>query len=327
MLDTLERWTRTGGARLSALVTRGGRRSPDDREPLWARRKTRVYFDDQDLDVYLSFILGRAAARGASLGESMVAASQVDSRDAGSWGRAWTRVATAAQEHADSLVERDPVGARDAYLRAGSYHRAALFGQGVEDAQRSYARAVDAFQRFARLAETPIEPVTVRWDGWASPGYFIRADASDRPAPTILLFLGGETIAEDAWVWIGEAAARRGWNTFVAEPPSFLGFRVANPGYPAVAWPTIEPFVTPYVDAALAQPTVDPSRLVAAGFSGGGYLALRAAGNDPRIRALVADAPILDFGRLATAEFPKALLSAPTAVGNFLIGAMAKRSP
>ena len=257
----------------------------------------------------------------------MVAASQVDGRDPTSWARAWSRVATAAQQHADALVERDPVGARDAYLRACSYHRAAIFGQGVDDARQSYAAAVAAFQRFTRFAEVPIEPVTVRWDEWSSPGYFIRANGSGRPAPTILLFLGGETIAEDAWVWIGEAAARRGWNTFVAEPPSFLGFRVANPTYPAVAWPTIEPFVSPYVDAASAQPTVDPSRLVAAGFSGGGFLALRAAGSDPRIRALVADAPILDFNRLATAEFPKALLSAPKGVVNSLIGAMARRSP
>lgn len=326
MLDTLERVTRSASARLSALIKREDAPGSGD-EPLWERRKTRVYFDNQDLDVYLSFILGRAGARGASLGESIVAASQVDERNPASWARAWTGIATAAQQHADSLVGRDPVGARDAYLRATSYHRAAIFGQGVEDAKRSYAKAVEAFLRFASLSATPIEPVTVRWEEWASPGYFIRADGSDRPAPTILLFLGGETIAEDAWVWIGEAAARRGWNTFVAEPPSFLGFRVANPAYPAVAWPTIEPFVKPYVDAALARSTVDPSNLVAAGFSGGGYLALRAAGTDPRIHALVADAPILDFDRLATAEFPQALLSAPKGVVNSLIGAMAKRSP
>jgi len=169
--------------------------------------------------------------------------------------------------------------------------------------------------------------VSVRWDEWTSPGYFIRAEASDRPAPTILLFLGGETIAEDAWVWIAEAAARRGWNTFVAEPPSFFGFREANPAYPAVAWPTIEPFLKPYVDAALAQPSVDPERLVAAGFSGGGYLALRAAGTDSRIRTLIADAPILDFNRLATAEFPRALLPAPEAVVHSVIAVTARRAP
>jgi len=236
-------------------------------------------------------------------------------------------MATAVERHADSLVPLDPIGARDAYLRATSYHRAAIFGQGVEDARRSHAATVAAFRRFASLADTPIRPVAVRWEGWESPGYFIQAQGSAGPAPTILLFLGGETLAEDAWVWIGEAAARRGWNTFVAEPPSFLGFRVSNPAYPRVAWETIEPFVAPYVDAALAQPGVDASRLVAAGFSGGGFLALRAAGSDRRIRALIADAPIVDFNRLATAEFPKALLSAPKAVINSVTAAFAKRDP
>jgi hypothetical protein len=326
-VQDIERAARAGLARVSSLVTRRAGRSSEDREPLWERRKTKVFFDNQDLDVYLSFILGRAAARGASLGESIVAASRVDGRDPGSWADAWTKVAVAAEEHARSLEERDPVGARDAFLRATSYHRAAIFGQGVADSRRSHAAAVAAFRRFAALAEVPIDPVEVRWDGWTSPGYFIRADGSGRPAPTILLFLGGETMAEDAWVWIGEAAARRGWNTFVAEPPSFFGFRAANPTYPAVAWPTIEPFLQPYVDAALAQPTVDPDQLVAAGFSGGGFMALRAAGTDRRIRAVVADAPILDFNRLATAEFPKALLSAPKAVVNTVIAATARRAP
>jgi acetyl esterase/lipase len=321
-------WIRARAAALPGLKgLTGGQADAGKPEDLWSRRKTKVYFENQDLDVYLSFILARAASRGASLGESIVAASKVAPRDPDSWARSWTSMATAVEQHANSLVPLDPVGARDAYLRATSYHRAAIFGQGVEDARRSHAATVAAFRRFASLADTPIRPVTVRWEGWESPGYFIEAHESAGPAPTILLFLGGETLAEDAWVWIGEAAARRGWNTFVAEPPSFLGFRAANPSYPRVTWETIEPFIAPYVDAALAEPRVDPSRLVAAGFSGGGFLALRAAGLDRRIRALVADAPIVDFNRLATAEFPKALLSAPKGVVNSLIGAMAKRSP
>ena len=329
MLRTWVGWIRARSADIQPA--RGMRRGRADdagpRDSLWSRRKTKVYFDNQDLDVYLSFILARAGARGASLGESIVAASQVRPRDPGSWARAWSGVATRVEQHAESLADLDPVGARDAYLRATSYHRAAIFGQGVEDAQKSYAATVSAFRRFVSLADTPIEPVTVRWDNWESPGYFIRARHTADPAPTILLFLGGETVAEDAWVWIGEAAARRGWNTFVAEPPSFLGFRASNPSYPRVTWQTIEPFLTPYVDAALEQPGVDPSRLVAAGFSGGGFLALRAAGTDRRIRALIADAPIVDFNRLATAEFPKALLSAPKAVIDSVVAATARRDP
>ncbi|MGK5114418.1 MULTISPECIES: alpha/beta hydrolase [unclassified Geodermatophilus] len=322
----LTAWVRSGSAHLFR-PNRRPERDRDGEKSLWSRRKTKVYFDNQDLDVYLSFILGRAAARGASLGESVVAASGVSTRDPASWARAWTVVATAARRHADGLADVDPVGARDAYLRATSYHRAAMFGQGVEDARRSHAAAVETFRRFVTLTDVPIEAVTVSWDGWTSPGYFIRAGDTGKPAPTVLLFLGGETMAEDAWVWIGEAGARRGWNTFVAEPPSFFGFRAANPAYPAVTWSTIEPFLKPYVDAVLAQPTVDASRLVAAGFSGGGFLALRAAGTDQRIRALVADAPILDFNRLATAEFPRALRSAPTAVMNSLIAAAGRRDP
>ena len=56
-----------------------------DEERLWSRRKTKIFFDNQDLDVYLAFTLARAAARGASLGESIGAASRVRPQDPASW--------------------------------------------------------------------------------------------------------------------------------------------------------------------------------------------------------------------------------------------------
>ncbi len=113
-------WLRARPVAVRKVLGPRGREEGDagQRDPLWSRRKTKVYFDNQDLDVYLSFILARAAARGASLGESIVAASQVRSRDPDSWAQAWSRVAIAVERHAGSLAELDPVGARDAYLRA-----------------------------------------------------------------------------------------------------------------------------------------------------------------------------------------------------------------
>ncbi len=329
MLKEIRAW---GRARAGGILRRrpgsGASTGAAGDERLWARRKTKVFFDNQDLDVYLAFTLARAASRGASLGESIVAASRVAPRDPRTWARAWTDVAVNAERHAERLVGVDPVGAQDGFLRAASYYRTAIFGQGVDEALASHTATVRTFRRFAEhVTQARVEPLEVAWDGWRSPGYAVLAGQPGQPRPTILLFLGGETLAEDAWVWIAEAAARRGWNTLVAEPPSFFGFRAGNPSYPAVTWATIEPFVRPYVDAAVARDDVDPDRLVAAGFSGGGFLAVRAAGMDSRIRALVADAPIVDFDRLASAEFPKALLSAPKAMVNAVVAAAARRDP
>jgi pimeloyl-ACP methyl ester carboxylesterase len=83
----------------------------------------------------------------------------------------------------------------------------------------------------------------------------------------------------------------------------------------------------PLLDAVTARPEVDADRLVAVGYSGGGFLALRATARDPRIRALVADAPIVDFGRLMGEEMPKALLNAPPAVVNAVLRLVGRRNP
>jgi pimeloyl-ACP methyl ester carboxylesterase len=53
--------------------------------------------------------------------------------------------------------------------------------------------------------------------------------------------------------------------------------------------PDWENVVRPVVDYAMARPEVDPERLALAGWSFGGYLALRAAGGEPRLRACIAD--------------------------------------
>src|SRR5206468_4251681 len=53
--------------------------------------------------------------------------------------------------------------------------------------------------------------------------------------------------------------------------------------------PDWETVATAVVDFALARPDVDPAKLVLAGWSFGGFLAPRAAGDEHRIAALVAD--------------------------------------
>jgi len=53
--------------------------------------------------------------------------------------------------------------------------------------------------------------------------------------------------------------------------------------------PDWENVVRPVVDYALTRPEVDPARLALAGWSLGGYLALRGAGGEPRLAACIAD--------------------------------------
>jgi dienelactone hydrolase len=73
------------------------------------------------------------------------------------------------------------------------------------------------------------------------------------------------------------------------------------------------------VDYALSRREVDPERLAIAGVSGGGYMVLRAAAYEKRIRAVIANTPILDMGRVLDAEIPPAMLRAPKGLASLLI--------
>jgi pimeloyl-ACP methyl ester carboxylesterase len=88
--------------------------------------------------------------------------------------------------------------------------------------------------------------------------------------------------------------------------------------------PDVEVAVSRIVDAALERPDVDPDRLAACGLSLGGYMIMRAASHEPRIRAVVASTPIMDWHRLleestpaVLRRFPGLLETATTRLGAF----------
>src|SRR3712207_6037447 len=73
-------------------------------QKLWQRRKTRIYFDDEDLDVYFALALGRAPLGGAEIGECFAAASRVDPKSPPSWAGSWTEMAERLEAVADRAL-------------------------------------------------------------------------------------------------------------------------------------------------------------------------------------------------------------------------------
>jgi len=136
----------------------------------------------------------------------------------------------------------------------------------------------------------------------------------------MLLIGGGETYAEDMYFWGGATGMARGWNVIAVEVPgqgstAFDGLRFRA---------DVEVPVSGILDAVLARPDVDPERLAAYGLSLGGYIVLRAAEYDRRIRAVVASTPIMDWHRLlveatppAPRRLPGLLEGATTRLGGF----------
>ena len=73
--------------------------------------------------------------------------------------------------------------------------------------------------------DLPLEVVNIPYEnGKSLPGYFLKADASDEPRPTLMSVGGGDSLAEELYFWGGGAAAlQRGYNALLFEIPGQRG--------------------------------------------------------------------------------------------------------
>ena len=72
-----------------------------------------------------------------------------------------------------------------------------------------YNRHRSCFRQAAALFNPQIEPVSIPYEnGKTLPGYFMRADATGGPRPTVMILGGGDTTCEELY-YFGVAAPRR----------------------------------------------------------------------------------------------------------------------
>jgi hypothetical protein len=111
----------------------------------------------------------------------------------------------------------------------------------------------------------------------------------------------------------------------IFEGPGQRGALHLNPGL--VFRPDYEVPVKAVVDHAISRPDVDGERLALIGYSLGGNLAPRAAAFDPRIRACIADSPVVNVGEAWRAAWPAALRDAPDRIFDGIFATLAHGNP
>jgi dienelactone hydrolase len=255
-----------------------------------------------------------AASYGASeFSEVLITAGRIRSGDFDSWYDEWNRTAEkVAQEATDQLGGGHKISARDSFLRAATYYRAAeFFLHGNPRDSRiasAYQKSVACYEACANLFDPPIEPVEIPYENTTLPGYFHRVDDSGRKRPLLIIHSGYDGSAQEVHNEGARAAVERGYNVLAVDGPGQFGPVHREGLHFRPDWENV--VITPVVDFALKLPGIDPEKIALMGISFGGELAPRAAAFEKRIAALIANDGVYDYGAANLTHVPAELRAA-----------------
>ncbi|MBS0407819.1 MAG: prolyl oligopeptidase family serine peptidase [Proteobacteria bacterium] len=262
------------------------------------RSRTRVQgFADAEMDYQLLRQLGAARYGGASVGECLALAQRIDNGVPASWVQEFA--AAGARQEADALARArrgHAASARDQYLVACNNYRAAEYYSSVQDPghARLGLQSRDCFAAAMRAHGAPFEAFSLPWGDTPLPAYYFRNPlAGARPGKTLLIISGYDGTLEETWLAYGRAAQERGYHLMLITGPGQMDTLRFHPRMAFI--PEYERIGKLALDHVLARPGTDARRVALMGISYGGYFASRIAAHEPRLRALIANSPIVDL--------------------------------
>lgn len=176
--------------------------------------------------------------------------------------------------------------AGDCYLRAGMYwFTGERFVAPGEQKRTIGAKALELQHKGLAVRHPEIARVEVPYEGKTLPALFLKARTAAPRAPAIVLFDGMDNCKEMSVLFAGLEFARHGWHTLAIDGPG-QGESLRLRGLHARHDYEV-PGAAAY-DYVTARPEVDPARVVAMGYSFGGYYATRIAAREKRYCAAVA---------------------------------------
>lgn len=262
------------------------------------RSKTRIKgFMSAELDFQLIRTMGKADT-GASIGECLAVVERMKDEDPDNWIEEFTRMARYVEADGDARMKRGhKVSARDQFLKASEYYRAAeYYGDPRTLSRQEHAkRAVGCFLKYIQSIDIPGEFIQIPFEGKYIPAYFFSPSRKQEKRKTLICISGFDGTSEEAYMNVGRYALERGYNVIAFDGPGQVGLLRYHPDM--AFRPDYEVPISAVIDYALSHPDVDPKRLGLLGLSYGGYFVSRAASCDSRIKALVPDSPIVDLYR------------------------------
>jgi dienelactone hydrolase len=208
------------------------------------------------------------------------------------WWESWSREGREAEALARRLAEKgDVISAADLFHRASAcYHWGAYLSRFDSDERaEGKTHRVRCYREAVGLWADRIEPFVVPYRDTQLPGY-LHIARGDEPAPCVIMVNGADSVKEEYHNWARQFV-RRGMSVLTLDGPGqgeMLGRLPMRPE----AW---EEPMEAAMDALAASGRVDAARIGIWGSSMGGFLVLRAAAFEPRIRAAISSGGFYDF--------------------------------
>ncbi len=207
------------------------------------------------------------------------------------WRQEWSAEGRRLEEIAvQADADGHPMTAGSYYLRAGMYYFTAERFVEPGDVKRELGRKALECQHIGlERRHANIERVDVPYENTTLPALFMKAPNVSGPAPTVVLFNGMDNCKEMSVLFAGLEFARRGMHTLAIDGPG-QGESLRLRGL--FARHDFEVAGKAAYDYVAARPEVDSSKVVAMGYSFGGYYAGRIVAFDHRYVAGVAFAAL-----------------------------------
>ena len=154
--------------------------------------------------------------------------------------------------------------------------------------------AIDMFEKFLDESNYPCQTVQIPYEDTTLPAYLCLNPNVEGPAPTIIFNEGKDGWAEDG-KYIVDEALPRGYHVLLYDGPG-IGKVMRLQGLPfRHDWENV---ITPIVDYLVELEEVDEDNIALISVSLGGYLGPRAAAFEHRLRALITNPGVMNWGRV-----------------------------
>lgn len=204
-----------------------------------------------------------------------------------SWVDCWNDLALELERAGDDAFEQGLAGdAGRHWLSASAAYNFAQYVifLDIERKRALHESCLRAYEKAAPCVDPPARAFEVVHRRRAIRGY-LRLPRGHRPAPVVVLFHGTNAVKEELHWWT-DALLAHGLATLVFDGP---GLGETFNRLSLVAEP--RPLGRAILDAIESHPELDADSVAFAGLSLGGYMAIRMAAHDPRVRAVAAVSP------------------------------------